>query len=301
MKRTRSYAKLLNSIWSSHFVELTPEAQRLYMLLISQPETNAAGIVPLMERRWARMAQGTTLADITKALDELEAGRYVYRDEDTEELFIRSFIANDEGYRTPNILTNIREAIAQIHSPKLRAMASRTLAVVLGETPGDDTDQGLDEPLTEGFDQGLHEPIKEPMGHQSPTPHHTNTTPLEPERGETEPPTVPPRLHEPADAGKREPDPLYEAMVEACEMCYGEMTDRERRACGVAVAEIRRRGATAEEVASRADVFRRKYASQTLTPNALAKRWGSCAPRRMRAVSVDDPTSRMSQQAVARW
>lgn len=294
-KRTRSYAKLLNSIWSSDFARLSVNAQRLYMLLISQPETNAAGVVPLMERRWARLAGDTDMTAITAGLDELEAASYVFRDEDTEELFIRSFIANDEGHKTPNILTSIRTHIAQIISPRIRKIAAETLALVLAGSPDDDWFQGLSEPMDEGSEEGF----TEGMGHSTTSTSPTTRAPAAPDESPSN--VVPIVPQEPAEAGTRRPDPLFEALIAACELEYDEMTDRDRRATAVAVAELRKRNVQPSECHVRAAVFARKFAHLTLTPNALAKNWAGCKPPKTRQANPSDPESRMSAGAVARW
>lgn len=293
-KRTRTYAKLLNSLWSSDFTQLSVEGQRLYMLLLSQPETNAAGVVPLMERRWARLANGSNLATITAALDELEAARYVFRDEDTEELFIRSFIVNDEGYRTPNILVNIKQAIEQIHSFKLRAIARETLAKVLGQRSDDGRAEPLGEPLSEPLGEGLPEGI--------PHPSITTTTTTGPDRDESEPlaDVLPIDHSEPAIAGKRRGDPFVTALVEACGWEWRTMTKSEQGAAMNAGKTLRGVGADPDEAVARAEVYRRKFRDATMTPSALAKHWSQLVPpKRPQATVIGG--ARMSQGAMARW
>jgi len=67
-------------------------------------------------------------------------------------------------------------------------------------------------------------------------------------------------------------DALFQSMVIACGMNYDEMTDRQRKACGVAMAELRRVNATPDEVEHRAEVYRQMF-DAVLTPNALASQW----------------------------
>ncbi len=106
----RKHAQILLSVWSDQdFQTLTPPAQRLYFLLLSQKALNNAGVLPLMVSKWARGSTHTTPVDIEMALAELEAQRYVVVDRDTEEVLIRSFIRNDgvadHRYMLKNALT----------------------------------------------------------------------------------------------------------------------------------------------------------------------------------------------------
>ncbi len=48
------YVKLYRSVWQDpDFVALPPAAQRLYFLLISQPDLTHVGVLPLMPARCA--------------------------------------------------------------------------------------------------------------------------------------------------------------------------------------------------------------------------------------------------------
>jgi len=95
-----------------------------------------------------------------------------------------------------------------------------------------------------------------------------------------------------AAAKPRERNPLFDAVVEACGMAYEEMTPVQRRACGVAVAQLRAVKAQPEDVAWRAEVYRHKYRDAALTPHALANQWAalaqmpSAAPRPMTEAQV---------------
>jgi len=75
-----------------------------------------------------------------------------------------------------------------------------------------------------------------------------------------------------ACGARAENDALFQSMVSACGMDYGEMTARQRKSCGVAMAELRRVGATPEEVERRAMIYRQTFTA-TLTPNALTNQW----------------------------
>ena len=76
-------------------------------------------------------------------------------------------------------------------------------------------------------------------------------------------------------------DPLFVALVESCyERPYGsiQLTDSERGRFNRAAAELRKLGATPEDVRARAQVYRQRFPGRVLTPNALVANWNVCYP-----------------------
>lgn len=119
----RSHAKILSSIWSDpDFCARSSGAQRLYMLLLSQPRLTLVGLLDYMPAKWAKLASDTTVESVLECLAELSEHRYVFIDEDTDELVIRTFLRHD-GFvgRNSNLLKGMWSAWATIRSPKLRA------------------------------------------------------------------------------------------------------------------------------------------------------------------------------------
>jgi hypothetical protein len=125
----RSYAQLHQRIWADpDWRALDVESQHLYLLLISQPQMNMAGILPLQLRKWSSCVNGWDIADVAAALDRLREGRFVIVDEDTEEVLVRSLIRNDAGYKTPGMLRAILKFAEGAQAPAIRT----ALAVELG-------------------------------------------------------------------------------------------------------------------------------------------------------------------------
>jgi hypothetical protein len=126
----RTYAKILLSIWDdeSDFDELPMDAQWLYWVLLSHPLLSPAGVLPLQPRKWAKRAPETIADTITNALAKLVEARKVVVDEDTEEVWIRTFIRHDGGARNPNIHKAIAGGVARIESRQLRDLATVALA-----------------------------------------------------------------------------------------------------------------------------------------------------------------------------
>jgi hypothetical protein len=118
----RDHGRILVTIWDDpDFVDLTPEAQRLYMLLLSQRGINNAGMLPTQIGKWAKRSRHTTVADIEAALEELIDTRFVLCDGDTEETLVRSFVRNDGITKNANVFKNALACAEAIESPFLRA------------------------------------------------------------------------------------------------------------------------------------------------------------------------------------
>jgi hypothetical protein len=126
---SRNYANIITAIWRDpDFIGLTCAAQRLYLLLVTQPNISACGSLPLTIRRWAQLAQDTDPDDLRIALTELEKFRFVFTDEGTEELLVRSFTRHDNGYGNRKRKPVIVAAAMDIESLKLRAVLAAEFA-----------------------------------------------------------------------------------------------------------------------------------------------------------------------------
>lgn len=93
----------------------------------------------------------------------------------------------------------------------------------------------------------------------------------------------------PAEPSKptRARDPLFDALASACDRDPRAMTARDARACGVALAEIRKASpdVTPIEIARRAANYRSRYREAALTPSALCNQWAACATGTTRAAN----------------
>jgi len=80
----------------------------------------------------------------------------------------------------------------------------------------------------------------------------------------------------------RKPDELFDALVEACGVNPAELTTSFRGSVNKALKDLRAVDATPGQVKVRAQRFRKRYESISLTPSALAKHWpalGETNPR----------------------
>lgn len=109
------------SIWrDKHWRSLSRGAQATYMQLVSQKDIDRAGIQPMQVSKWAKGCDHVTDEDIESDLDELERERFVFRDEDSDELFVRSYMRHCDITRYPNILKNALRCAGLVASEKLR-------------------------------------------------------------------------------------------------------------------------------------------------------------------------------------
>jgi hypothetical protein len=118
----RSYAQFSTSMWrNADFLALPSALQRVYMMLGSQADVSAVGVLHLSVTRWAGRAPDTTAADINRALDGLAARRFIVLDRDSEEVLLRAFLRWDNGYKNPKRQPAIKDAANDVESPAIVA------------------------------------------------------------------------------------------------------------------------------------------------------------------------------------
>ena len=127
----REFAKVYMSIWGNpDFTKLSVGAQRLYMFLISQPDLSRAGTITLAFNRWLSRVMDYSREELLSDLAELASTRFVVVDESTEELLVRSYIRNDDGWKSPNIMISVSAAARQVMSETLRAVIRQEVAKI---------------------------------------------------------------------------------------------------------------------------------------------------------------------------
>lgn len=149
---SRNYAQIFTAIWrDKDFIALTRERQQAYFLLVTQPNISAAGVLPLTIRRWAKLSDDTTAAQLRADIQHLNRTGLVVVDEDAEELLVRSFVRHDNGYRNPRRQPSIRDAAREIASPRLRqALAVELVRLDCPEWLPEMADADLAAPTTVG-------------------------------------------------------------------------------------------------------------------------------------------------------
>lgn len=130
----RRYAPVLCAIWDDDdFIALDPDAQRLYLLLLSQKRLSMVGVMPYAPRNWARGCKATTAVDIENALARLIDARFVVVDDDTDELLVRTMLKHDPP-KGAKSRTAMWRSLSTVDSESLR----RACAVYIPDEIWDD-------------------------------------------------------------------------------------------------------------------------------------------------------------------
>lgn len=156
-----SAGMLKESIWrDGHFRALSRTAQCTYAQLLSQKDLDRAGMQPLQITKWAKGCDAMTAGELQADLDELERERFVFYDEDTDELFVRAYMRTTEVTRYPQYLKSALKCAVMVASPKLR----RELAIELRRLRKPEANQVADEidPTDPDPDDTVTEPCENP-------------------------------------------------------------------------------------------------------------------------------------------
>lgn len=117
----RTYARILTRIWQDdQFLALSVGAQRLYMLALSQPTLSLLGVTPWTPKRWSRLSSSTSPETVENDVAELQAAGFVEVDDDTEELWIRTFVRYDDVLKSPNLIKGATNDYNKVLSASLR-------------------------------------------------------------------------------------------------------------------------------------------------------------------------------------
>lgn len=171
----RSHGRIDFRIWADKdFRALSERAQRMYMMLFGQKDVNNAGVLPLMESRWAKYCESMSVDDVRAGLDELEDARFVFVDDDTEELLIRSFIRGDGVVKQPNVFKNALKCAELVDSQRLRRVLAEELRGLRRRDAGEVADR---------LDPNPSETLPDDV----PNPSETLREPLNPSRRVREP------------------------------------------------------------------------------------------------------------------
>lgn len=117
----REHANIWLEVWNDpHFQSLTPGAQRLYFLHLSQKTINNAGVLPLQISKWAKGSVHSTTDEVEQAFAELVRERFELVDYDTEEVLVRSYVRRDGLAKHKYLLRNALTMAKRVESPALR-------------------------------------------------------------------------------------------------------------------------------------------------------------------------------------
>jgi hypothetical protein len=216
----REYGKNWFSMWTDEdFCTGQLFDKLFYQVLIGQSGTNDAGIVPINFRKWRKAlrngAELPTELDVKASLVRQERRRYVFTDEDTGEVLIRSHIRRDQVFRQPAVMVSALRDLASCQSPKFALIMLAELdriempEIKSGTKQAERLRDSLKlnhiaacahlETLSEGLEEPLPEPFIEDFLEGFPEPF--------PRPGKTEP------FHQGSPEGSMEPPVVVEVVV----------------------------------------------------------------------------------------
>lgn len=121
----RDRANIWIDIWAdSDWRKLSSAAQRLYLLLLTSPTLSYAGVADWRPRRIAQLSGDSTPGGIKSAAVELQRAAFVFADDETEEVVIRSFVKHDGIVKSPNLASALATAYAAIYSERIREIVA---------------------------------------------------------------------------------------------------------------------------------------------------------------------------------
>lgn len=132
----RDRANINTNIWTDQDWRNLPGAQQLlYLLLTSHPTLSYAGVVDWREARLAAMTADSTPESIRAAAEGLQAERFVFIDDDTEEILVRSFLRHDGLLKQPKLSVSMVNAYGAIASARIREVVTLELQKLHVEFP----------------------------------------------------------------------------------------------------------------------------------------------------------------------
>jgi hypothetical protein len=177
----RNYANIATAIWRDpDFIALSGNAQRTYMLLITQHDISSVGTLAITLRRWARMASDSTQEVLSDGLDELERKRFIAIDWEHEELLVRTFVKWDGGHTNPKRMLSIQSAAKAVTSPILGPIldaeltslgVAHAMSYAQIDSHSDADPMAIESPrvvVTEVATVPTHNPVQQPSLHEVP-------------------------------------------------------------------------------------------------------------------------------------
>lgn len=117
----RDRANIKTGIWTDdHWRTLSRDQQWLYNLILTHPELSYAGVADWRPGRLLQFAANTSKQDIERLGAELQSERFIFIDDNTEEVLVRSFTRHDGLLKQPKLTVSMVNAYAAIASNNIR-------------------------------------------------------------------------------------------------------------------------------------------------------------------------------------
>ncbi|WP_333674503.1 hypothetical protein [Glutamicibacter sp.] len=132
----REQANIGTSLWGDRdWRELPQSAKYLYLLLLSHPSITYAGVVDWRPARLSMFSPDTTRESISRDAEVLQKARFIFVDEESEEVVIRSYLRHDGILKQPKLSVSMANAYATISSKKIQDIIAYELHRLVVEHP----------------------------------------------------------------------------------------------------------------------------------------------------------------------
>ncbi|MGC0237304.1 hypothetical protein [Arthrobacter sp. SD76] len=132
----RDRANINTAIWTDQdFRDLNMAEQHLYKLLMTHPTLSYAGVADWRPARIAAMTADATAEGVQATAEALQAKRYVFIDDETEEILVRSFLRHDGLLKQPKLSISMVNAFGAIASKRVREVVTYELQRLQQEHP----------------------------------------------------------------------------------------------------------------------------------------------------------------------
>jgi hypothetical protein len=132
----RDRANINTNLWvDPDWRDLDDAEQRLYMLLTTHPSLSYAGVADWRPGRLAAMSRNGSREGIELAAKGLQAKRFVFIDEGTEEILIRSFLRHDGLLKQPKLAVSMANAFGAVASREIQMIIVNELQRLNTEHP----------------------------------------------------------------------------------------------------------------------------------------------------------------------
>lgn len=140
----RKQARIPAALWDDEaFIRLDRCSQWLYLMLLTSPDMDSAGVQPLMLRRWARRCADVVAEELLGPLRTLSSSGYVCSDEETEEVFVSGYYASERIALQPRRVIGVIDALNRTASDAIKAFASAELADLVKAAPAPPAPRGI--------------------------------------------------------------------------------------------------------------------------------------------------------------
>lgn len=220
----RDRANINTGIWTDdEFIDISRDEQWLYFLFMTDPKLSYAGVTDWRPGRIAQRSGDTSKEEVEQIGAKLQDGRYIFIDEETEEVLVRSFLRHDGLLKQPRLGVSMFNAYGSIASKTIRKVVIHELKRLYSESPDwkafgvdkvqellklssadmSEFTQGFTPPLTPGFGPGFTPNATSPYASHTSTATSTATSTDVEGSGERRSPEKPlPESWGPSDAHK---------------------------------------------------------------------------------------------------